>query len=208
MMTTRSRLARPAATAAITAASTLFATTLLSAAAQAATLAATFASDDVTEVRNIRIYDGYSQATVQGPNSDTVIWNAFDTALGSLTSATLYLDSRITTSNLSYFSADGFINVGPVAGMSTSTGGTWTDSFALDLGEVSGAPGSTFQIYLTLAAESLIGSENEYYAGWIGNYRIEYTYEAAPQVPLPAALPLLGTALAGFGALSLRRRRG
>lgn len=40
------------------------------------------------------------------------------------------------------------------------------------------------------------------------NFKIQTSFAATPQVPVPAALPLLGGALAALGAVRARRRRG
>ena len=44
--------------------------------------------------------------------------------------------------------------------------------------------------------------------GWVGNLAVSYTFDPPPsETPLPAALPLFATGVAGLAAMGLRKRR-
>jgi hypothetical protein len=148
-----------------------------------------------------------------GPSSTTLNLNQFDPALGTLTSVEVKLTSQvfesIGTTVSGSATGQGFsANFGPFAlGVSPFTlnitasipGSPFVDPFVglgtLPYGFQYSAACGEGPIQLPFCGE-----------GWGGDLKVTYTYDPVPQVPLPAALPLFATGLAGLGAMGWVRR--
>lgn len=147
-------------------------------------------------------------------SSATVNFDQFNTALGTLTDVQFSLTSNIST----FVEAENFTPTisAQVKVDSVQIGPTGTAAGTFDFGPVEGVlsppalsfyeGSSTFGVLLTLdvisAAEVYVG------ATWdnLDAVTVTYTYTASA-TPLPAALPLFTTGLAGLGFTTWRGRR-
>lgn len=145
-------------------------------------------------------------------NSDTLNFNQFNASLGTLTDVQFSLVSNIGESTYVYdisaqVSVDG-VQIGPT--------GTGPGSFNFGPTEGVLSPpalsfyegSSTFGVLLSLNVQAY---ENYATVTWdppADSVTVTYTYTPAiSATPLPAALPLFTTGLAGLGLATWRRRR-
>jgi len=157
--------------------------------------------------------------TSSGSNSATLNFNQFNPSLGTLTDVEFGLISDISNTVSESTFSDPFSATVNVDGVQIGPAGTTAGSF--DFGPVEGVlsppalsyyeGSSTFAVGLELSITSC-SSEGEPFCQvtWDtpqeDSVTVTYTYTPSA-TPVPAALPLLGSALAGLGFLTTWRNR-
>jgi hypothetical protein len=177
-----------------------------------------------TLTQSIPMPDLMTAGTSMQSNSATVDFNQFNTALGTLTDVQLTLNSLISVE----ISAQGFnpdiaatvkiddVQIGPTgAALAVLGGGAFSfgpTEAALSPPELSFYEGSSiFDVSLLLNVNSSDSVEAFVDWGFFENEdALTLTYTYTPGIsgtPLPAALPLFATGVAGLGFTTWRRRR-
>jgi len=150
----------------------------------------------------------YIEAANDFPGTTNLSFQQFNPALGILTSVDFSVDSYLQ--NYGPQSATASISVDSVqlSSQSSSSSGIYDTAFSGLSGAANAAyytGTSTFNAYLSLADFS----SNALWTG-DGDYTgltLTYDYTPTTTTPLPAALPLFATGVAGVGLTAWRRRR-
>jgi hypothetical protein len=152
-----------------------------------------------------------------GTTPESVIFNDFNPTLGTLTAVQFILNSTITAINTNQSpSATVKVDSEQIGSSGTSAGPydiavqTITDPTILSF--VTGS--STFDVNLSLTATGLNDTEgftwNSSSPATPAGLTVDYVYNPVSTTPLPPALPLFTTSLAGLGLMawrSLRKRK-
>jgi hypothetical protein len=149
-----------------------------------------------------------------GTVSPSPSFQQFDPSLGNLTSVDFSLDSNINTGSFTTLSFNAAITVdNGVPLNSQSTSGNYDMNFTGLVGAAGANNGAFykgtgfFSVVLTLTNNS--GPPVTWDGQSSGETGLTLTYDYTPTsaVPLPAALPLFATGLAGIGLTAWRSRR-
>ena len=141
-------------------------------------------------------------------SSANLSFNLFNPSLGSLTGVTIGLSSNIFENTGSPFTASagstlsGLLKDSPLIGLGTNSGVPFNSTTNPPLAGYTGV--GTFIVGLVYS--TTCGAEQSCGEGWNGNVSVTYTYNPPSAVPLPAALPLFATGLAGLGLMGWVRR--
>jgi hypothetical protein len=137
-------------------------------------------------------------ADAGGTDSTNLTFNQFNSALGNLTSVDFSINSVFEASN---FSASIFVNSVP---LSSNTA----------VGSFSGLQGSLTTAFYTGTSTFAAALDLESFSGgagipafWSGGLTLVYDYTPTAATPLPAALPLFASGVAGIGVATWRSRR-
>jgi hypothetical protein len=157
--------------------------------------------------------DTFFLSTSGSPTSQNLNFSAFNTALGTLTGVLFDLNSNVSVGNSG--GATGPSATVTVFGQQISSS---TSFGAYNFGSVDGTHGGATPLSAFTSAFAVGLAFNVNFCGecasnWNGQgdfKGLTLTYEYDPTVsgtPLPGALPLMATGLAGLGAVEWRRRR-
>lgn len=145
--------------------------------------------------------------------SDGLQFQQFDPTLGTLTGVNFALDSSISTTGS--FSASVIVDAGSGVTIGSLSGSTNTIFDNSSINGLMGAADAAFytgtsniSVELLLSQPASLGSSST--VSWEGSgdeAGLTLTYDYTPTTPLPAALPLFGTGLAGIALTAWRSRR-
>jgi hypothetical protein len=138
-------------------------------------------------------------------------FDRFNGALGTLTdvkidlASSIFEDSSITFQASAGSSLSGLLNNGTFIHAGSASGVTYNSTTHPTLTGYTGAGSFLIGLVYSMFACGE-GGTCGIGAGWTGTVTVTYTYDPVSSVPLPAALPMFATGVAGLGFMGWLRR--
>ncbi len=161
-------------------------------------------------IDNLPAVQATSTSSSIGVGTGSLSFNRFDVSMGTLTEVQFSLASNISAAGtIGSLSASAIANGQDIGSPATVTGPYDVSLFQVPLVSSFYEGTGTFSVTLVLAAVSpTTGTVTWDSPPPVGSLTVTYTFTPAPPVvPLPAALPLFATGLAGLGFTTWRSRR-